>query len=149
MPVWLKVNQSVCTSCEFVAVRCDEKESHCDYPCYHHRPDLLVVEDPGERELLVVLWFLVSCLLYLVTYGLHRKNNSTTTRGGGEEGEEGKEGRLGRLSVRRSRRSVRRSAMHLKTPQQCFTCPSSPWCCLPSYSPCSASPWHLQPSVSP
>ena len=41
--------------------------------------DLVVRKDPRQREFLQFLCFLVQCQLYLVTYGFHRKNISTTT----------------------------------------------------------------------
>ena len=86
MPVWLKAYQSVCTSWESVGVHCDEKGVHCDYPCCHHLPDLLVRDDPREERIKSYLWILVWCLLYFVTYGLHRKNRSTNHKVVAERG---------------------------------------------------------------
>ena len=101
MPVWLKANQSVCTSWEFVGVHCGEKREFVGtflvviifLTCFseksqeqrescHHLPDLFFREEPGTERIITVLWDLVQCPLYFVTYGLHRKNSSTTTTEG-------------------------------------------------------------------
>ena len=46
-----------------------------EVPCNHHLPDPFVRDDPRGKESLQFLWVLVYCLLYLVTYGLHRNHS--------------------------------------------------------------------------
>ena len=77
MLVWLKANQSDRTSCEFVGVHNDEKGYPQDDPCCHHLPDLQRHRRSREERIIAVLWVLVLCLLYLVTYSLHGRNIST------------------------------------------------------------------------
>ena len=55
MPVWLKANQSVCTSWEFVVYIVTKRDFTEDYPCYHHHlPDLHVRDDPRQKDFLTV-----------------------------------------------------------------------------------------------
>ena len=56
---------------------CDEKKELIETNLEnHHLPDPFVREDPREEiRIITVLWVLVLCLLYFVTYGLHRKNS--------------------------------------------------------------------------
>ena len=71
--VWLKAKQSVRTREMSSVCLVTEKLRLSLLPSYH--PDLLVRDDPREeKESLQFLWFLVQCLLYPVTFGLHRKN---------------------------------------------------------------------------
>ena len=75
--VQLKANHPVSShSRDVVSVPCDGKGISLRLSLlssYH--PDLLVRHDPREEEeSLQFLWVLVWCLLYPVTYGLHRKN---------------------------------------------------------------------------
>ena len=76
---WLKANQSVSTHEMSVVCFVTEKRSHWDYPWNHHLPDLLSETIQEKRKNHHNLWYLVWCLLYPVTYGLHRENMVTTT----------------------------------------------------------------------
>ena len=81
LTVWLKANQSVCTSCDVVCVSGDEKGISLRRSLQStYLLDLVVRNDPTKKEFLAVLSVLVSCQLYLVTYGLHRQNISTTIK---------------------------------------------------------------------
>ena len=81
MLVWLKANQSDRTSFEFVGVRNDERDI-LGTPCCH-LPDLQRHRRSREERIIAVLWVLVLCPLYLVTYSLHGKNKSTIKSGSG------------------------------------------------------------------
>ena len=70
-----------CTSCDLVCVSSDEKRIPLRLSLESsYLLDLVVRNDPGRKEFLAVLWVLVQCQVYLVTYGFHRKNIPTTTK---------------------------------------------------------------------
>ena len=72
-----------CTSCDLVFVSSDEEGISLRLSLQSsHLLDLVVRNDPRQKEFLAVLWVLGQCRLYLVTYGFHKKNIPTTTFGG-------------------------------------------------------------------
>ena len=80
-----------CTSYDLVFVSCDKKSLKLSlYSSY--LLDLVVRNDPRQKEFLAVLWVLVECQLYLVTYGFHRTyqqtvdNHDAVTVGGLRQG---------------------------------------------------------------
>ena len=79
---WFKANQSVCT--REMSLVCfltkNKRELIETILVNHHLPDLLSVTIQRRERIVTVLWVLVLCLLYFVTYGLHRKYMSTSTK---------------------------------------------------------------------
>ena len=80
--LWLKVNQSVCAhEMSFVCLVTEKGIASRLSLLSSYHLDLLVRDYPTEeKESLQFLWVLAWCLLYPVTYGLHRKNIFTTTK---------------------------------------------------------------------
>ena len=69
---WIKVNQSVYTREMSFVYFVTAKGTHWDNLCNHHLPDLLSLAIQRRERIITVLWTLVKCLLYFVTYDLHR-----------------------------------------------------------------------------
>ena len=72
MSVESRVNQSVYTREMSFVYFVTAKGTHWDNLCNHHLPDLLSLAIQRRERIITVLWTLVKCLLYFVTYDLHR-----------------------------------------------------------------------------
>ena len=76
MPVWLKVNLSVCTCVILFMCVVTKIGVHWDYPCNDHLADLLSVAFQEEKESMQFCGFLSSVYCILVTYVLHGKKST-------------------------------------------------------------------------